>query len=326
MSTHRAALALACALAASGAQAQAEPSTRYPAKFLRLIIPWPAGGGADIIGRTVALKLGEALGVQVIADNRAGATGIIGTEAGAKAQPDGYTLVQGNSAILAINPGVHAKLPYDPVASFAPISLVNHAALLIVVHPSLPVRDVRELIALAKKRPGQLNYASSGTGGSGHLGAEMFKQAAGVDIVHVPYKGGAPAAIDVMAGQASLMFADRLSAVPHVKAGKLKALAVTSSKRAAGLPDVPTIEEAGGPALEAAAWTGILAPAGTPEAIVERLNRELVRIVATQDFRERMTASGGEAVSTSPSQFGAFIRSEQARWSKAARDAGVRAE
>ena len=319
-------VAVLAATAATQAHAQADPAAAYPGKPLRYIVPWPAGGGGDVLGRAVAQRLAESLGQQIIVDNRAGASGIIGTEAAAKAPPDGYTLLQANTPILCINPGTYAKLPYDPVQSFEPVALVNTGALLVLVHPSVPARSVRELVALSKSRPGQLNYASSGSGTSAHLAGEMFKRAAGVDMVHIPYKGAAPAMIDVIAGQASVMFGDMITALPHVRGGKLRALAVTSGKRAIAAPDIPTIRESGGPELEAAVWSGVLVPRGTPAPVVARLNRALVDIVESQDFRARMIATGGEPLSSTPQQFGQFIRTELARWSQAARDAGARVE
>ena len=328
--SYRAAYALifsaVAAVTASDVRAQADAASAYPVKPVRYIVPWPAGGGGDVLGRAVALRLAEVLNQPVIVDNRAGAAGIIGTEAVARAAPDGYTLLQANTPILCINPGAYSKLPYDPVQSFEPVALVNTGALIVLVHPSVPVRSVGELVALGKARPGQLNYASSGSGTSAHLAAEMFKRASGVDMVHIPYKGAAPAMIDLIAGQASVMFGDMITAMPHVRSGRLHALAVTSTKRAAVMPDIPTIRESGGPGLEAAVWSGILVPRGTPAPIVARLNRALVGIVESQDFRARMLATGGEPLSSTPQQFAELLRTELARWSQAARDAGVRVE
>ena len=314
------------AVTASDVRAQADVASAYPVKPVRYVVPWPAGGGGDVLGRAVALRLAEVLNQPVIVDNRAGAAGIIGTEAVARAAPDGYTLLQANTPILCINPGAYSKLPYDPVQSFEPVALVNTGALIVLVHPSVPVRSVGELVALGKARPGQLNYASSGSGTSAHLAAEMFKRASGVDMVHIPYKGAAPAMIDLIAGQASVMFGDMITAMPHVRSGRLHALAVTSTKRAAVMPDIPTIRESGGPGLEAAVWSGILVPRGTPAPIVARLNRALVGIVESPDFRARMLATGGEPLSSTPQQFAELLRTELARWSQAARDAGVRVE
>ena len=296
----------------------------YPNKPIRLIVPWPAGGGADIIGRTLAVKLGEAFGQQIVVENRPGAAGIIGTEAAAKAAPDGYTIYQGNTATLGINPALHAKLPYDAIKDFAPISLINTGTLIVVVHPSLPVTNVRELIALAKTQPAKINYASAGPGSPAHLVAEMFKSEAKVNFTHIPYKGAAPAAIDLIAGQVDLMFGDFITCFPYIKAGRLRALAVTAGKRSPLAPDIPTLKEAGGPDLQAVSWSAILAPAGTPAAIVQRLNSEIVRIATSADFNEKMRANGGTPITSTPEELAAHIKRELAIWEKVVKAAGIR--
>ena len=298
----------------------------YPARPIRLIVPWPAGGGADVIGRTISVRLGEALGQQIVVDNRAGAAGIIGTEAAARSAPDGYTIYQGNTATLGINPALHAKLPYDAARDFAPISLINTGALIIVVHPSLPARNVSELIALARTQPGKINYASAGPGSPAHLVAEMFKSEAKVNFTHIPYKGAAPAAIDLLAGQVDLMFGDFITCFPHVKSGRLRALAVTAGKRSPLVPAIPTVREAGGPDLQAVSWSAILAPAGTPAAIVQRLNGEIVKIAASADFNEKMRANGGTPVTSTPEELATYIRAEIARYARAVRDSGTKIE
>lgn len=322
----RRAVVTAAALLAAGIVPGALAQAPYPSKPVRLIVPWPAGGGADVIGRTTAAKLSEALGQNVIVDNRAGAAGIIGTETAAKAVPDGYTIYQGNTATLGINPALRRDLPYDAAKDFAPISLINTGALIVVVHPSLPVKNVRDLVLLAKARPGQINYASAGAGSPSHLVSEMFKTDAGIKLEHIPYKGAAPAIIDLLAGQIDLMFSDFITCFPHVKAGKLRALAVTAGKRSPLVPEIPTMKESGGPDLQAVSWSGILAPAGTPPAIVQRLNAELVKIAASADFNEKMRANGGTPVSSTPEAFAQYIRSEIVRYTKAVKDSGTKVE
>jgi len=322
----RRAVLTAAALAAAGVVPGALAQALYPSKPVRLIVPWPAGGGADVIGRTTAAKLSEALGQNVIVDNRAGAAGIIGTETAAKAVPDGYTIYQGNTATLGINPALRRDLPYDATRDFAPISLINTGALIVVIHPSLPVKNVRDLVLLAKARPGQINYASAGAGSPSHLVSEMFKTDAGIRMEHIPYKGAAPAMIDLLAGQIDLMFSDFITCFPHVKAGKLRAIAVTAGKRSPLVPEIPTMKESGGPDLQAVSWSGILAPASTPPAIVQRLNAELVKIAASADFNEKMRVNGGTPISSTPEEFAKYIRSEIVRYTKAVKDSGTKVE
>ncbi|MCX7135709.1 MAG: tripartite tricarboxylate transporter substrate-binding protein, partial [Proteobacteria bacterium] len=250
----------------------------------------------------------------------------IGTEAAAKAAPDGYTIYQGNSATLGINPALHAKLPYDAIKDFAPISLINTGTLIVVVHPSLPVTNVRELIALAKTQPGKINYASAGPGSPAHLVAEMFKSEAKVNFTHIPYKGAAPAAIDLIAGQVDLMFGDFITCFPYIKAGRLRALAVTAGKRSPLAPEIPTVKEAGGPDLQAVSWSAILAPAGTPAAIVQRLNSEIVRIATSADFNEKMRANGGTPITSTPEELATYMRAEIVRYTRAVKDSGTKIE
>jgi tripartite-type tricarboxylate transporter receptor subunit TctC len=298
----------------------------YPSKPIRMIVAYPPGGGTDIVGRMLAQKLGETLGQAVVVENRGGASGNIGTEVAARAAPDGYTVLMGNVAPNAINLNLFKNLPFDPVADFAPVSLVASTPNILVVYPSTPARTVKEVIALAKSRPGMLNFASAGVGSSSHLAGELFRVLAGAEIVHVPYKGAGPAMVDVLSGQVQLYFATMPSAMPHVKSGKLAPIAVTSARRSPALPDVPTIAESGVPGYEAATWYGLLAPAHTPAAAVARLHEGIVKVLADAALRERLAEQGFEPVGNSPEEFGAYIKSEIAKWGKVIRDAGIRAE
>ena len=314
----------ACALAAlaiSAAHAEV-----YPAKPIRMIVAYPPGGGTDIVGRVVAQKLGEALGQAVVVENRGGASGNIGTELAARAAPDGYTILMGNVAPNAINVSLFKNLPFDPVADFAPVTLVASTPNILVVHPSTPARTVKEVIALAKAKPGTLNFASAGVGSSSHLAGELFRILAGADIVHVPYKGAGPAMVDVLSGQVQLYFATMPAAMPHVKSGKLAPVAVTSARRSPALPDIPTIAESGVSGYEASTWYGLLAPARTPGAAVARLHQGVVKILADAAVREKLADQGFEPVGDSPGEFAAYIKSEIAKWGKVIRDAGIRPE
>lgn len=312
---------IAAALTAGGALAQ-----QYPSKPIRLIVPFTPGGSTDIVARIVGQKLGDALGAQVLIDNRPGAGGNIGVELAAKSAPDGYTLVMGHIGTFAVNPALYARLPYDPIRDFAPISLVAMVPNMLVVHPSLPVKSVRELIALSRSRPGQLNYGSSGAGGTPYLAVEYFKLLAKVDIVHIPYKGAAPMIIDLIGGHLSLTITGIPPLLPHVKAGKLRALAVATSKRLPLLPELPTIAEAALPGYEATSWYGVLAPAATPKEIITRINAEIVKGIARPDAAQRLAGEGAEPATSTPDQFSAFIKSEIARWGKVIKAAGVTAE
>jgi tripartite-type tricarboxylate transporter receptor subunit TctC len=305
-------------LAAAAASAEA-----YPTKLIRMIVPFPAGGTTDILARSVGQKLSEALGQQVIIDNRPGAGGNIGSDMVAKAAPDGYTLLMGTVGTHAINSSLYAKMPFDHIKDFAPITLVAAVPNVLVVNPAVEAKSVQELIALAKAKPGQLSFASSGNGTSIHLSGELFKTMAGVDMLHVPYKGSAPALTDLIGGQVNLMFDNLPSSLAHIKAGKLRALAVTSSKRSAALPDVPTIAEAGLPGFEASSWFGVFAPAGTAKEIVTRLNMEIVKALNSPELKERLAAQGAEAVGNSPEQFAAHIKSETAKWAKVVKASGA---
>jgi tripartite-type tricarboxylate transporter receptor subunit TctC len=278
------------------------------------------------MARTVGQKLSEAFGQQVVIDNRGGAGGNIGAEIAARAAPDGYTLFLGGTGSHGTNPNLHAKLPYDPVKDFAPISLIASAPLLVVVPPSLPVRSINELIQLAKARPGQLNFASSGTGTIAHLAAELLNSMANIKIQHVPYKGTGPALTDLLSGQVQLMFNSAVSVLPQVRGGKLRAIAMTGTKRLAAMPDLPTVAESGVPGYEAASWYGVLAPARTQRAIVDTLNREIVKITRIPELRERLAADGAEPAGTSPEEFAAHIKRELARWAKVIAQAHIRPE
>ncbi len=314
---------ITCIALALVAQVHAQ---QYPTKPVRLIVAYPPGGGTDIVGRMMAQKLSENFGHTVIVDNRGGATGNIGTEIAARAAPDGYTLLMGNVAPNAINVSLFKKIPFDPVKNFAPISLIAATPNILVVNPGVPVKTVKDLIALAKAKPGVFNYASAGIGSSSHLAGALFGILTHTDIVHVPYKGGGIALVDVLSGQTQLYFATMPAAMPHVKSGKLRPVAVTTERRSQTLPELPTIAETGVAGYEASTWYGLLAPAQTPRAIVTRLHGESVKILAAPDMRSKLASQGFEPVGNTPEQFAAYIQSEIAKWGKVIRDAGIRAE
>jgi len=288
----------------------------YPSKPVRLIVPYPPGGGTDIFARLVGAKLSEALGQPFVIEQRPGAAGVIGADVAAKAAPDGYTIVIGQASNLAINVSLMKKLPYDPVRDFAPITRVAMSPNLLVVHPSLPVRSVKDLVALAKARPGAINYASAGSGSPGHLAAEYFRKIAGIDVVHIPYKGATPAMLDVIAGHVSYYFTSPVSAQPFVAAGRLRQVAVTSAKRFPPLPDVPAIAESGYRDIDMVAWWGLLAPAGTPADIINRLHGPAVKALNAPDLKERLAGQGAMVYTDTPAEFGAYIKSEIANWAK----------
>lgn len=296
----------------------------YPERALRLIVPYPPGGLTDGSARVVAKSLSERLRQAVVIDNIAGGGGNIGADKAAKSTADGYTLYVGNNATVGINTLIYKKLPFDPIADFAPITLYAESQTILVVHPALPARTVAELIALAKSRPGELNFGSTGTGGLSHLAGELFKSMAGVQMTHVPYKGTGPAQTDLLAGQIQLMFND--TAVPHVKAEKLRALAVTGGKRWPQLADVPTFAELGIQGYETYNWFGILAPRGTPAAIIARLNRELVAVVQEPAVGEWMRTRGAQPVTSSPEEFAAYIRKDLTKWARVVKETGIIAE
>lgn len=297
----------------------------YPSKPIKLIVPAAPGGGNDAVARTIAHGLGGVLGQQVLVENRGGAGGNVGTDLVAKSVPDGYTLLLAFAGPLAMSPGL-TKVPYDPLASFAHISLLAKGYQVLVVHPSLAATSVAELIALAKANPGSINYASAGNGSPLHLAAELFRSSAGIDLVHVPYKGSAPAAAAVLAGDAQMIFGGLVSSLPHVKAGRLRALAITSPQRLPSAPDIPTTAESGFPQVDTTSWYGISAPAGTPAPVVERLSGELRKIAESRSYRELLASQGQEPASSTPAQFRAFVAAELERWTKVVRTAGIKAD
>ncbi len=309
--------ALALPGIAGGAHAQA-----YPTKPVRLIVPFAPGGGADIMARTLGQKLSELWGQQVIVDNRGGGGTIIGTELAVKSPPDGYTLLLANIA-LALNPGLHAKLPYDAVKHLAPVILIASQPSALVVTPSLPVNSVKELIALAKTRTAKLNFASSGNGGVGHVAGEMFKNAIGADMVHIPYKGGGPAAIDVMGGQVPIAFISLPTVMSHMKSGKLKVLAVTDSKRPASAPDIPTVSETL-PGFQVDNWIGLLAPGTAPRDLIVKLNADVLKAIKLPETRERLSSQGFDVQGSTPERFASVIQSDIAKYTKVIRAAGIR--
>jgi tripartite-type tricarboxylate transporter receptor subunit TctC len=321
----RCVLALLAIVAAAVAApfAFAQSAANYPAKPMRLVVPFPAGGTTDILARAVAQKLSETWGRQVIVDNRPGAGGNIGSDLVAKATPDGYTLLMGTVGTHAINPSLYKNMPYDHVKDFAPVILVAGVPNVLVVNPSLPVHSVPELIAYAKANPGKLNFASSGNGTSIHLSGELFKAMTGVEMTHVPYKGSAPALTDLIGGQVQLMFDNLPSSLPFIKAGKLRALAVTSGARAAALPDLPTLAESGLPGFEASSWFGVLAPAGTPRDIVARLNGAIAGWLASPEAKEKLLAQGAIAAGGTPEDFARHIGAETSKWAKVVKASGA---
>ena len=312
--------ASAFALSSTGATAQ-----NYPTKPIRMIVAYPPGGGTDIVGRMIAQKLSENFGQTVVIDNRGGAAGGIGSEIAAHSVPDGYTIIMGNVAPNAINVSLYAKLGYDPVKDFEPVSLVASTPNILVVLPSLAVKTVPELIALAKAKPGSLNYPSAGLGSSSHLAGELFDNLAGVKMVHIPYKGGGPALTDLLGGQVQLMFATMPAAMPHVRSGRLRAIAVTSVKRSQAMPELPTIGETL-KGYDASTWYGVLAPARTPRPIITTLHAEIVKILGVVETRDRLLAQGFEPVGGTPAEFGTYIKAEIAKWAKVIKAAGIKPE
>ena len=305
----------------AGAAASAQD---YPHKTVRIVVPFPPGGATDVVTRIVAQKLTDQFGRQVVTENRGGAGGIVGSEAVAKAAPDGYTLVMGTTGTHAINASLYPKLSYDPLRDFAPITRTALLPNLIVAHPSVPARNIRELIALAKKNPGQLTYASSGS--ALYLSGALFTSMAGIDMIHVPYKGGGQAMPALLGGEVALSFATVVSSLPHVKAGKLRGLAVTSAKRTPAAPEFPTVAESGLRGYEAVAWYGVLAPAGTPREVIMRLDREIVRALKLPEVRQLLLAQGAEPVGDTPEEFAAIIKADIAKWGEVVRKSGAKAD
>ena len=314
---HPSSFILCCALAALPAYAQ-----QYPSKPVRVIVPSSAGGGTDIVTRIITPELSKRLGQPVVVENRPGAGTMIGIEAAAKSPGDGYTLLMGLST-LAINSALKKSVPYDPVRDFAPITVAVTSASILVVHPSLPVKSLKELISFARARPGQLNYASAGTGTYPHMTYELFLSMAKLKMVHIPYKGTAPAMIDMIAGQVASMAATVLTGLPHIRSGRLRPLGITSAKRSDVVPNIPTVAEAGLPGFESVQWYALLAPAKTPKEIVNRLHQEMVRILQSPEIKKRFAADAAETVGNTPEEFARHIRSELEKWEKVARNAGI---
>ena len=297
----------------------------FPTKPIKIIVPFPAGGTVDFFARVISTKLSDALGQSVLVENRAGAGGNIATEAVAKAAPDGYTLLMG-SEIIAINTSLYSKIGYDPVKDLAPITLVGTVPNILIVHPGLPVNSVNDLIALAKKTPGKISFASTGQGTSTHLSAELFKLMAQVDLLHVPYKGGPPAIADLISGQVNMMFINMPTGISHVRSGKAKILAVSSIKRIPQLPDVPTVDQSGVKGFETSAWSGLYAPAGTPADIINRINAEVVKILKQPSVREQLVAQGAEPVGDTPEEFSRFTLAEISKWAKIIKISGAKVD
>ncbi|MEQ1773709.1 MAG: tripartite tricarboxylate transporter substrate binding protein [Burkholderiales bacterium] len=322
--------ALLSLLAASGLACAQSPSTgigqAYPVKAIKMIVGSTPGGGPDIMARAIGQKLAEAFGQPVIIDNRPGANGIIGSEIAAKSPADGYTLIMANAGSHAVNVSLYPKLNYDPVRDFTPVSLVSTAPNVLIVHPSLPVKNVKELIALARARPGEMSFGSGGNGSTAHLSGELFRALAGLHLVHVPFRGAPAAVLGVASGQVVLALPNLPPALPAMKSGKARALGVTTSARSASAPEVPTIAESGLPGYEANAWYGVLAPTGTSRDIVIKLNAEIVRSLRTDDMKQRISLDGGDAVGSTPEAFGAVIKSDIAKWAKVVRFSGAKVE
>jgi tripartite-type tricarboxylate transporter receptor subunit TctC len=312
---------LACVFAVSGVNAQ-----QYPAKPIRMISPYASGGGSDTLARILGQKLYEAWGQPVVVDNRPGGGGILGAETVARAAPDGYTLLVTPSAVLTINPHLYSTLRYDTFKDFAPVTMASNSPYFLVVHPKIPIASVKELIAYAKANPGKLNYSSSGSGSSTHLAGVLFNQMAGVDIVHIPYKGAAPAIVDLLAGNIQMRFSSVVPVLPHVKSGRLRGVAISSVKRYAPLPDTPTIAESGLPGYAVESFYAVVAPAGTPRAIIAKLNVELVRNLKSAEVASHMAADGAQAIGSTPEELAKALREDYARWAKPVKDSGARVE
>jgi tripartite-type tricarboxylate transporter receptor subunit TctC len=316
-------MAVVAAVIAVAAPVQAQ---QYPSKPVRMIVAFAPGGGVDLVGRSIAQKLNEAFGQPVIVENRTGASGNIGTDHVAKAAPDGYTLLMAYVGNMAINPALMGKLPFDPVRDFTPVTLTTVAPNLLVVHPSLPVKTPKDLVALARARPDQVNYASAGVGAVGHMAAELFATVAKVKLQHIPYKGNGAAIADVLGGQVPIMFSAPGAVITHVRSGKLRGIATASAKRPAGLEQFPTFAEAGYPGVEANAWFAVFGPAGMPAAVVQRLNTEIVRGLKAPDVQQRLTNAGYDPVTSTPEELADFLKQELAKWDKVVKTAGIKAQ
>jgi len=298
----------------------------FPEKSVRFVVGFTPGGPSDILARALGQKLAERWSQQVVIDNRPGAGGNLAAEAVAKSAPDGYTWLLGNNSILATNQSLYLSLPYDPVKDFAPVALVAIQPNILVVNPSVPATSVSELVSYLKKNPGKVNYASSGSGAAAHLAGELFKAMAGVDIVHVPYKGAQPALTDVIAGQVQMMFATSASVIPYIKANRLRALAVTTAQRSASVPELPTVSEAGVPGFEATTWHGVVVPAATPSGLIELLNKQINSALEEKDLKDRLTSLGAEIAIGTPQEFAGYIKRETPKWAKVVKDSGARPE
>ncbi len=306
--------------------AHAQTTQTWPTKPVRFVIAFTPGGPSDILTRLVGGKLTEALGQPFIYDNRPGAGGNIAGEITAKSPPDGYTILMGNNSILATNAALYKNMGFDPVKELAPVALLASQPNILVVHPLLPVKSVKDLVALAKARPGQLNYASSGSGAAAHLAAELFQSMTGTKMAHIPYKGAGPALIDTLAGQCQLMFATSLSVASYIRSEKVRALAVSTAKRSPSFAHLPTVAEAGVPGFEASTWHGVVAPAATPQAVIARLNGEINKLLQTPEMRERLNSQGAEIIGGTPQSFAAYIQAEIPKWTKVIKDSGARAD
>lgn len=313
-----------CAMIAAAAHAQ-PMQKNYPTKPVRIVVPQSAGASTDLVARLTAQKLAEAFGQPVVVDNRPGAGSIVGTDLVAKATPDGYTLLVVASSVT-INPSLHKNLPFDPIRDLAPITQLSAYPNMLTVHPSLPVKSVQDLIAYAKSKPGQINYGSSGTGTGTHLSGELFKNMTGVEMVHIPYKGGAPAVTALLGGQVQLNFASIQSVLPHVRAGKLRAIAVTTAKRSPAASEVPTIAESGVPGYDHGPWNGMFAPAKTPREVISRLNAEVVKALQTPEMKPVLSHEGADIIGNTPEEFAAIVKNETARWAQLIKSAGIKAE
>jgi len=311
---------LAVLMLCSAVQAQ-----QYPSKPVRLIIPFPPGGSNDVVGRMLAQQLSAPLGQQVVIDNRAGAGSIVGTDAAAKSAADGYTLLLVSIA-YAFAPAMYASVPYDPAKAFAPVGIVGSGPVVLTVHPSVQATTVKELIALAQKKPGGLKLASAGIGSFQHLAGELFRLQGNVQFLHVPYKGGGPAMADTIGGHTEVMMGSLIQTIPHIRSGKLRALGVSGAKRSPALPDVPTIAEVALPNYDATNWWGVVTPTGTPQPVIDRLHREISTVTGSPETRKRLEAEGAEAVTMTPAEFGKFIQVESAKWSRVVKEAGIKGE
>ena len=318
-------MAFCAALVVASHAALAQGAAGFPSKPIRLVLPYPPGGGTDTIARPLSQRLSESFKQQVVVDNRGGASGNIGMELVAKSPPDGHTIVFALTAQLAVNPALYRKIPYDPVRDFEPITLLASGPYVLVVHPSLPVKSVKELIALARARPNQITYASSGNGSGGHLANELLDSMSGVRMLHVPYKGGGPALVDLLAGNVQVLFSTYLSSKPHIETGRVRALAVSTAKRLSGV-DLPTVAEAGVPGYDAGVWYAFLAPAGTPREIIGRLNAEIVRAAAHPDMKALLARAAIEPIGSTPEELAKFMKSEIAKWAKVVKDANVQVD